>query len=153
MMHELFLIMLFSIVATSFSYTLDFCLGTPGQTEADRVNVSAIFFKYSLGLAVRRLIKNNCYTSTVQKYSHQLNSENAILRKNAAIELDKELFSLGRMFFSWEHALGMCVYCTGIWIALLLSAILFFTVDLHFINHWFLFILVPIFSHILLRKL
>lgn len=147
---EIILLIFLAFVPACFSYFLDNCLGYPGKEDGP--NTKAIFFPYTLKLATRRLTKSQ-YNTLVNAYSEMLNSDDPAQRHEGKRLLDTSIVLQGRKYFKWELAFGMCIYCTGFWIALASAFIMFWQVDFIAIFPPFVFIIIPIFSHTILRKL
>lgn len=129
---DIILIFLLSTIPAAFNYFLDYCLGRPMD---DKPNPKEIFSGYSLWLAKRRLKIERVVVLHVES------------EDNKAIMLEAQ------KYYTWEKAMGMCIYCTGFWCALIAAAIFYFTIPLSFINKSLMFLLVPIFSHSILRRL
>jgi len=140
---------LLSAIPAAFNFFLDYCLGHP---MSDRVNTKAIFFRYSLSLALKALPEKQ-YREIVSALAPLLNSSDKQTRKEGKKQLDLSIMTAGREYFFYEQAFGMCPFCTNFWVALICSAVFFFTIPLYTINPIFFFLLTPIFSHSILRKL
>lgn len=140
---------LISLIPCSFGYLLDYCLGKPGS---DEVNTKAIFFKYSLFLAVRRLKINNRKNEIERMFSGMLNTEDKGEFLQAKKQYLTTLFNSGREHFTWEQAFGMCIFCSNVWICLLTCLVVTIFIPLQ-INPFIVFITIPAFSHLILRKL
>jgi hypothetical protein len=133
--HDLIIIFFIAACSSCFSYLLDYALGKPGATFIEDVNERSIFFFWSLFLAKRRTKITNPYLTNSSK---------------------KELFAAGRDLFFWEFAAGMCIFCTNVWVSLLLFALPIYFFDLIQLNNFsniFLLLTTPIFSHFILRKI
>jgi hypothetical protein len=63
------------------------------------------------------------------------------------------LFFEGRKYFRWEYIFGMCSFCTNFYIAMVAAVIMQFTVHFHHIDNIWLLLMIPIFSHTILRKI
>jgi hypothetical protein len=143
--------MLMGFVPACFSYLLDYCLGLPGS-END-IHTKEIFFPYTLWLARRRLKQHNLLKAKETFFYAQLNSDDASVRKDAVRMMKVTIVTEGRKFFTWEYMVGMCIFCTGFWIAELTALIcLFYGPHLVHFSPALLFIFLPIFSHTILRK-
>lgn len=129
---DIILIILLSAIPAAFSYFLDYCLGSPMD---DDPNAKEILSWYSLFLASWRLRREKKTPSDQSRTQ------------------GKTILLAARKYYTWEKAFGMCIYCTGFWIALTAATVYYITVPLQFINSSFLFFLVPIFDHTILRKL
>lgn len=155
---DIVLILLLSAIPASFNYFLNYCFGNPME---DKPNAKEVFSGWSLMLARRRLrsIKNNpkddssmldAIESTMYKKQHSINPHIAL---DAQDQLNKTILIEAQKYYNWEKAVGMCPYCTGFWCAMIAAGIMFFSVPLQFIDERLYFLLVPIFSHSILRKL
>jgi hypothetical protein len=150
MLLDLLTILLLSFIPASANYFLDYCFGRPMSEEP---STKAIFHKYPLYLATRRLKKNGLYESIVGMYFLRLNAESPIDRNEGKRDLELQLLKTGRDFFFTEQALGMCPYCTNFWFSEFSAFFFFFTVRFQTIHPLFYFVLIPIFSHSILRKI
>lgn len=135
LLHDIILMLFIACLSACFSYLLDYCFGHPGKSDCDEVNEHAIFFFWSFYLAAKRKKVANAFLPA--RYS-------------------KDIFCEGRDLFSWEMAFGMCIYCTGIWIALFLfsiPALLSHHIVFYELPKTLLLLSTPIFSHFILRKI
>lgn len=151
LIYDLLMIIFIATCSACFSYLLDYALGQPGAKDVDDINERAIFFFWSLLLAKRRLYKDANYEN-IFKDRCNVGDYSILANRNE----DKEHFARGRDLFSWELAFGMCIYCTGVWIALLffcLPIIFFDLIQLNYFSNFFLLLTTPIFSHFILRKI
>ena len=148
MQSDLILCLLLSCVPATFSYLLDFCLGHP---MANEVNTRAIFFPYSYFLAKKRIGKKQQREFEIA-FKDMLNSDNPGTRKDGVKQMKVSIMLLAQKEFGFEQALGMCIFCTNVWISLIAATFFFFFVPLHSASILY-FLLIPIFSHSLLRKL
>lgn len=146
---DLLAIILLAFVPATFNYFLDYCLGHP---MSDKVETKAIFFRYSLFLAKRRVSVQK-EKQLVSALAPLLNSDDPDTRAQGKKQLNLSFIVAGRDLFTWEQAFGMCPYCTNFWIALATAFIGFFFLPLTIIDPILLFIMQPIFSHTILRKL
>lgn len=147
---EIILLIFLAFVPACFSYFLDNTLGYPGKDDGP--NTKAIFFPYTLKMATRRLTKAQ-YNALVKNFESLLNSDDPDQRADGKRLLDTSIVIQGRKHFTWEMAFGMCIFCTGFWIALISAFIMFWQVEFIAIFPPFVFIIIPIFSHTILRKL
>lgn len=142
MLFDLLTIILLSAIPAAFSFLLDYALGYPGK---DQVNSKAVFFKgWSYRLAKNALVRSGRYQTIME----QLNQNEA-----DSESMTFTIFFEGRKHFKWEFVLGMCSFCTNFYIALIAAVIMAFTVDLPHINNVLLLLIVPVFSHSILRKI
>lgn len=148
--NDLLLCLLLSTIPAAFSYFLDYCLGHP--MSDDKISTKAIFFRYSLWLA-KKAIEQKKEREIVAGMAPLLNSDDPAVRKQGQDQLKTLFMIAGRENFTYQQALGMCPYCTNFWICMIAAVIFYFTVPLAFINPFFFFLLIPIHSHIFLRKL
>lgn len=149
MLSEILLLVFFAAIPACFNYFFDYAAGHP---MSDKVSTKAIFFKYSLWLAKRRLPEKK-YKEIVKSLAPLLNNDDADIRRQGKEQLDLSIMTAGREFFFYEQALGMCPFCTNFWIAQFAAIIFFFTVPLASFNELIFFITTPVFSHTILRKL
>lgn len=139
-----------SLIPATFGYFLDYALGHPmSETET---STKAIFFKYSLWLAARRLSVTNMQ-ELVNHFADGLNSKDRNEKETATRMYRLSVMQAGRELFFYEQAIGMCPFCTNFWLCQITALILFFTTPLSFIHPAFFFLTIPIFSHTILRKL
>lgn len=146
---DLLAIILLAFVPATFNYFLDYCFGHP---MSDKVSDKAIFFRYSLFLAKRRVSMQK-EKEIVAALAPLLNSDNPDTRAQGKKQLNLSFVAAGRDLFTWEQAFGMCPYCTNFWIASFTALIAYFYFPLTAIDPILLFIMQPIFSHTILRKL
>lgn len=149
-MKELIFIMLLAVIPAAFNFFLDYCLGKPMSKEP---SLKAIFSFYAIWLATNRLKKMNQLNSIINSFSEQLNSDNPTLRADGKDQMNLTILITAQRYFTWEQPFGMCPFCTNFWFSLLAAGVMFFTVPFTFIHPIFLFLLIPIFSHSILRKL
>ncbi len=143
----LIFLLLLSLTPVGFSMLLDFTLGHPGK---DEINNKAIFYGYTFWLAKRRLIKEGLYYELEKGFlEDSKNFTDKIVKNNLYTNFRRSVVMNAKDFFTWEHAFGICIFCTGAWISLLFGVLLYI---FGIINIYFI-ILVIIFSHLLLRKL
>lgn len=147
---DIIVLILLSTIPAAISYFLDFCLGHP---MSDKVHMKAIFFPYALFLAYRRLKINRRLMEVNNMFSGLLNTEDKNEFREAKKRMNLTILQMGREYFTWEQAVGMCIFCTNFWIALVAATIIYFTIPLSFINSFFVFLTIPFFSHSILRKL
>jgi hypothetical protein len=140
---------LLALIPACFNYFLDYALGHP---MSDRISTKAIFFKYSYWLAKRRLPEKK-EREIVKSLEVLLNNEDPDTRRQGTEQLKLSIMTAGREFFFIEQAFGMCPFCTNFWVAQITALILFFTIPLAILSPLTYFILLPIFSHTILRKL
>jgi hypothetical protein len=139
-----------SLIPATFGYFLDYALGHPmSETET---STKAIFFRYSLWLAARRLSVQK-KQELVAHFADGLNSSDRNEKATALRMYRLSVMQAGRELFFYEQAIGMCPYCTNFWLCQITALILFYTTPLSFINPAFFFLIIPIFSHTILRKL
>lgn len=142
-------VFLLSFIPATFNYFLDYCVGHP---MSDQVSTKAIFFRYSFWLANKALpLKKR--KEIVAALSPLLNSDDIETRKQGVEQLKLSIMAAGRQYFFYEQAIGMCPFCTNFWVSQITALILYFTTPLLFIHPIFFFLLIPIYSHSILRKL
>lgn len=146
---DLLLCLFLSTIPAGFNYFLDYCLGHPMGEE---ISTKAIFFRYSLWMAKKALVQKK-EREIVAGMAPLLNSDNPDTRKQGQDQMKVAFMMAGRENFTYQQALGMCPFCTNFWICMIAAVIFYFTVPLAFINPIFFFVLIPIQSHIFLRKL
>lgn len=139
-----------SLIPATFGYFLDYALGHPmSETET---STKAIFFRYSLWLASRRLTWKK-KQELLRHFTEGLHSQDRNEKETALRMYRLSIMQAGRELFFHEQAIGMCPFCTNFWLCQITALILFCTTPLLFIHPAFFFILIPIFSHTILRKL
>lgn len=149
MIHEILLIILLALIPTCSSYLLDYCLGQPGS---DDPKTGEIFSGYTLWIAKNTLQPGRMH-EIFTDHEGMLNSEDSMTRLQGDEQMKKVIIEDAKKLFTWQKAIGMCVFCTNVWISWIYSFFFFFTVPLVHINPIFFFLLIPIFSHTILRKL
>lgn len=155
---DLLLIILLSCIPACISYFLDFCIGRPGS---DQPNTGAVFSKYSLWLAEKRLnsIQNSIESNRSilqalqQTFYSLVSNDDPLIRRDGISQLNTTILLEAQKHYTYEKAFGMCIVCTNFWISLFCSIAFYFTIPLGFINPLFLFPLITTFSHLLTRKL
>lgn len=145
-MHLIFFCIVLSLIPACFSFFLDYCLGHPGQ---EQINSKAILFGWSYYLAKRRVDRNQM-NGLVMAFKDLLNSDDPTQRAQGQSQLKLTVFVQGRNCFTYEQAFGMCLYCTNFWISQITALTLFMYVPGQTPGLYFL--LIPIFSHSILRK-
>ncbi len=126
MLTELTTIILFSCVPALLSYFLYYCFGQP---MSDEPKTREIFSFYPLLLAKRRLTKEQI--ADIEKmFSHF--PDDPLNKAEAKKEIHLTILKMARETFTWEKAFGMCIICTGFWIALFFGIIYFFFLPFHF---------------------
>jgi hypothetical protein len=146
MINDLLLIIFFSCLSAAISYMLDYGLGKPGS---DEISVTEFLTGWTFILAKRRLIKYKLYNELTEIFLPAGNMYQKVLLDQ---ELKKTVIEKGKDFFTWEKAFGMCIICTGFWIALALSIIFIFTIELAVLPDYLLLSIVP-FSQFILRRI
>lgn len=147
MLHELILISLLSCVPALLSYFLDYCFGRP---MSDEPKTREIFSFFPLWLAKRRLSKEEVADIKRMFSGMEPDEQNRIEAKK---QFHLGILNMGRERFTWEKAFGMCIICTGFWIAMIFAIFFFFFLQLNFLPSFSLLLLTPIISHLILRKL
>lgn len=145
-------ILMLALIPVSFSMLLDFTLGHPGKDEP---NVHGIFFGWTFFLAKKKLQKIPTSEGTVYEQmviDYQNDTEHTIGvygRRMLHLAFQKNILLNAKEFFTFEHALGMCIFCTNVWVSLLfgIGLCLIGFISIYYIP------LIIIFSHLLLRKL
>lgn len=148
-MFELIFIILLSSIPAAFSFLLDYCLGHPGGD----INNKSIFFKYTLALALRRVKKIKGKNWKEFKQSFFVDVEDLETRDGMTDQFEQTVVLIGRKFFTWERAVGMCIYCTNVYIATIAAGLFFFFIPTAFFHPGLYFIFIPVFSHLILRKI
>ncbi len=95
-------VFIYGVLAALLSLFLDYCLGLSGSEFSPR----EIFSGYTSWLVRRRLSKVSL-TDIADQY--EFGNDN---------DREKFLYTQAEPLFTWEKAAGMCVVCTGFWIAL-----------------------------------
>lgn len=141
---------LLATIPAAFNYFLDYCLGHP--MSEDKVSTKAIFFRYSYWLAKRRLTTEK-HKDIVVAFAPMLNSEDEETREQGKDQMKLTIMTAGRKLFFYEQAFGMCPYCTNFWCSQITATVLFLTITPIVFHPLFFFLIIPIFSHSILRKL
>lgn len=139
-------LLLISLIPAGFGLLFDYCLGRPGSEE---INDQAILFSITLFLSKKRLNKIGLLPNIIKMYSGLIEfGENEEEVHEAIKNRNINIVKTANKFFTWERAVGMCLYCSNVWISLIASFITFFTTDLPF----FLCLIIPAISHSIIRK-
>lgn len=150
MLLELVFIILLSAIPAAFNYFLNYCLGEPMSNEP---SPKAIFSRYSLFIAKRRLKKMDALKPIADYYLPMLTSPNLSDSLDAEKQMNQAILLGGQKYYTYEQALGMCPFCTGFWCALISAFLFFLFIPFQHFNPLILFILIPIFAHLILRKI
>lgn len=149
-MNDLVFIILLSLLPACFSYFLDYCLGHP---MADDPKTKEIFSRYSLWMA-KRVLKNRDLLEPIRKsFYEMLNSDDPGVRRDGIEQMKKTIMLEGAKYYNIEKAFGMCPYCTNFWFSQMAALGFYFLIPLALFNPLVYFIMIPIFSHSILRKL
>lgn len=158
-MNDVILLALLAAIPASFGYFLYYCMGEP---MSDEPKTREIFSSYSLWLAKKRLdtIKASVdksdisiYRNLYQLFIPRLSSDSPTERNDARTDFNKTLLFEAQKYWNTEKAFGMCPYCSNFWLALIAAIIFFFFIPLPSFSPFTYFIIVPVFSHSILRKL
>lgn len=147
---DLLSIFLLATIPATLNFFLDYCFGRP---MSDQPSTNEIFSKYPFWLAERRVKQKGLYVPLYNSFTQMLNSDDPKTRHDGLRQFRLTVLVTGREFFNIEKALGMCPICTNFWCSQIVAMILFFTTPLTYINPIFYFLLIPIFSSTILRKL
>lgn len=152
LINDILFILFIAAISASFSYMLDFALGYPGKEDASEVNTKSFLFGWSFFLAKRRLSIGQLF-EIKDKYN-QLDDSTKYEIEMLNRQYKTHVFGIARELFTWEFAFGMCIYCTGFWIALIFSILIYLMPVQHLIilPKYFVLITTPVFSHLILRK-
>lgn len=150
MLQELILLFGLAALPAAFSYFLDYCLGRPG---ADTPNGQAIFYGYTHRLALGRVRRENRLAGLLQAFGAQLNSDSPDTRKDGERQWKLAVLLTAQPLFGWEQLAGMCIFCTNFWLSLIAGGVMFVTVPLQFFHPALFFWIIPIISHLILRKI
>jgi hypothetical protein len=153
MIQDLTTIILLSLVPCCLGYFLDYCLGQPGS---DQPKVSEIFSGYTLWLS-RKALQPGRMQEIYSDHQPLLSSEDAMTRVQGDQQVKQVIIEDAKKLFTWQKAVGMCPFCTNVWISWLFVVVLFIVIPFHALTVVIppicLFLLIPIFSHTILRKL
>lgn len=144
------------------SYFLDFCFGFPNSHIK---NTGAIFFRYILFLARRRLkIDNPNLLAHLDELKKPVEGIEGIEGINPiemprdkgfllARQIDAQIVEESKAYITYEHALGFCSICTNTWACIVSFSILkIFVFEFGYCDIFHL-ICIIILSHVILRKL
>lgn len=146
---DIFSLLLLSLIPACFNFFLDYTLGHP---MSDNVSSKAIFFRYAYWLAKRKISASALQTLT-DYYSPMINSTDPAQARDGKSQFQVAVVMQGRESFYWEQPIGMCPFCTNFWIALFVSFIVYFTIPFSVVDPIFTLLIIPVFSHAILRKL
>jgi hypothetical protein len=149
MINDLLEIILLSLIPCCFGYFLDYCLGQPGS---DDPKTGEIFSGYTLWIS-RKTLQPGYLNEITERHADMLDSEDPMTRIQGEDQKKKVIIEEAKKLFTWQKAIGMCVFCTNVWISWISCFVFYFTVPLQNIHPIFFFLLIPIFSHAILRKL
>lgn len=147
---DILLSILLASIPAAWNHFLDYCFGEP---MGDEPKTKEIFSFYSLALAKRRLKQKNLLDDVYSTFESMLMNDDRAIRRDGLDQLKKTIIFEGRKYFTFEKALGMCPICTNFWVSAFCSTIFYFTIPTNYIDPIFFFLLVPVFSHSILRKL
>lgn len=143
MYEDIFMLIFMAVISACISYMLDYGLGLPGADDVERINSGAFLAWWTYVLAKRAIPHEEMLSC--KKYAH----EDVIAKKARK----HEAIVVGRQYFTWQYAFGMCIFCTGFWIAIIWAGIASTFENTNYFPHWLIFITTPVFSHLILRKL
>jgi hypothetical protein len=149
MIQDITTIILLSLIPCTLGYFLDYCLGQPGS---DQPKVGEIFSGYTLWICKQTLQPGRLHEIFIE-HEPMLTSNDPLTRVDGRKQMKEVIIEDAKKLFTWQKAFGMCIFCTNPWICFICCFVFYFTVPLQIIHPIFLFLLVPIFSHTLLRKL
>lgn len=162
MIGDIIFICFISIVSASISMLLEYSLGLAGKDE-DGISTSEIFFSYTYGLAKSRLIREGDIDfldqvqnkDTVQglgfNHSSGKVSDPVALAANDA-SIKTAIVQRAQSLFYWEKAFGMCIYCTNVWISIVICSVALVTLQLSLFYFFVMLLCIPPLSHFILRK-
>lgn len=153
-------ILFLSLLSAGISSVLNYALGL---ADNESISTGEIFFGYTLMLSRRRLKSQGDY-----KYVEEL--ERSTFISNAIsgfgddevdplndflkqVSIKKSIVERAQNYFGWEKAFGMCVYCTGVWIAVLIAISISFVFQFTIFQAICLILCLPAISHLILRKI
>lgn len=145
---DLILCFCLSFIPAGISYFLDYCLGHP----AGEFSTKEIFSNWTLFLAKRRIGKKK-EGEFVIALKALLDSDDEETRSQGQDQLKKSIVLSARNHFTWEKIFGMCIICSNFWTAQIAAFFFYRFIPLNFIAVFNFFILIPLFSHVILRKL
>lgn len=147
MIENIVFLIFIALISAAFSYMLDFGLGYPGKEQAEEINTKSFLFFWSLFLATRKLTRGELFEirDLYQTKKNATKYEKEMLERQYKIHV----FGIGRELFTWEFAIGMCIFCTNFYISLILAGIVYLTS----FHDWIIFLSTPALAHLILRKL
>lgn len=159
---DIILLVLGAVISAAISVFLNFALGKPGAAAEpnmdgeELINPHAVLFDWTLELANRRFRRH--YSDKEQKewekqYTTMREGVNCYQKQLYHLQEMRDRVVKGREFFTWEHAAGMCIYCTNFWVSLAVSVIMLFLVQLSFLPTVFYFLFIPFVAHLLIKKM
>lgn len=129
---------------------LDFGLGYPGHKDPSEINTKGFLFWWSLFLAKKALSKEELKDLS-DRYPEPCDTS---LYKEIYIKQYKtEIFTTGREFFTWQFAIGMCIYCTNFWISIIIAIAVIDLNKLIILPNYCVIFIIPSFAHFILRKI
>ncbi len=157
---DILIILFLSLLCASTSYFLDYCLGRP-QAAEDEIGVGEIFFFYTLMLSKKRLKREgDDFASKLDDMNEGLkvngfrkeSTTDPFERNEQRKDREAAIVVRARSYFTWEKALGMCIYCTGFWISALIVIISSVVFAFSLFQFFALLLCVPPIAHTLLRR-
>lgn len=147
---DIIMFFLLASIPAGFSFFLDYALGHP--MSDDKVSPKAIFFGYSLALA-KNALPDKKQEEIEKFFRDQLSDSDPSIRIEAKQRMNEALMKEGRKYFFFQQAFGMCPFCSNFWVAFIAANIYMFHIPTLFFHGIFYLITIPVFSHVILRKL
>lgn len=148
-MNDILFMLLLSLIPATFGKLLDYALGEPGS---DQPKTKQIFSSYSLWLAKQRVGPGKLHEIR-EGFFEMLRSSDPETRQDAQDQMDLTIMMEAKKRFGYEKGIGMCIFCTNVWLSLIFAGIFCFAFPPSHIDPIWYFLTMPIFSHSILRKL
>ncbi len=150
--HMLYLALIV-VTIVGMSNFLDNALGYPGKEFTNEIDTGAIFFGWTYQLAYMRvesLRGEKWMRELSDKVLAEFTEQADILQ--AVKDFKRAIVAEARPYFTWERAVGMCIYCTNFWISVLVCLFFGLVNPLESsLPFYFLIFTVPFLSHLILK--
>lgn len=112
---------------STLSLFLDYCLGRPGH----EFNPHAIFARYTVWLSRKTMTRYGLIKNFhSQRTAALLKATDDADWFRTKINFDKLLYQQASELFTYEYALGICPFCTGVWISAIFFGFMFLVIPL-----------------------
>jgi len=135
------------------AYWLIYVMGSPNESDINKVDVGGILFGFPLWLADRRLKQNRLRDGIDEEYIQEGSLTNDPVRQRQQYkDWRRNRFDRGRNFFTWERSLT-CPYCLHWWLTLIFGAVCLSFNFLHAREDLLLAGFLYLVNHLVIRKI